>query len=328
MRKYRMIFLLLALILSACAPGQPTEQTAYPNDISYPDDGTDSYPSPSDLTPAQQAAIASLSQSLNLPPGQITMISTEAVEWPDGCLGIQRADVMCTQAIVPGYKIILQANGVLYEVRTNEDGSQAAWAGDVLTGAESVEEMLVKQVAANLGLEESEVSVFLTSETEFSDTCLGVEMREVLCAQMMVPGKIVILEADGVQYTYHVSNDGTRIQPATLALTWSREGGIAGFCDNLTVFLSGEIYGNQCKSQPGGTMGTFAVILSEEERQQLTEWMQEFGELKIDASDPAGVSDRMEVKLEFYGNGDGSLTQSDEQALMNWAQEVFQKLYN
>jgi hypothetical protein len=323
-----MIVLLFALALAACAPGGVNDQPGYPNDVSYPNDGTPSYPSPINLTPAQQAAVTVLSQSLNLPPELITVISTEAVEWPDGCLGIQRADVMCTQAIVPGYRIILQAKGVLYEVRTDENGGQAALAGDVLTGGDSVEEILAKQLAANLGLEANEISVFLSSGTEFSDACLGVEMKDVLCAQMIVPGRIVVLEADGVQYTYHVSNDGTRIQPATLALTWSREGGIAGFCDNLTVFLSGEIYGNQCKSQPGDTMGTFAVILSEEERAQLAEWMQEFGEVSIDASDPVGVMDRMEVKLEFYGKGSGTLTGADEQALIKWAQEVFQKLYN
>jgi hypothetical protein len=117
------------------------------------------------------------------------------------------------------------------------------------------------------------------------------------------------------------------VQPATLALTWSREGGIAGFCDSLTVFLSGEIYGNQCKSQPNGTMATFASLLSDEDREQFGAWIQGFGTVTLDASDPEGVSDRMEVKLEFFGKGNGSLTQSDEQALILWAQNVFQKLY-
>ena len=106
------------------------------------------------------------------------------------------------------------------------------------------------------------------------------------------------------------------------------EGGFAGFCDSLTVFRSGELYGNQCKSQPNGTMGTFALILSPEERQQFTEWMQELGEVSIDASDPVGVADGMSVTLEFFGNGSGSLATADEQALLTWAQDVFQKLYS
>jgi hypothetical protein len=325
MRKQLTILILMISILAACAPqAQSTEEPvddSYPND-SYPND---SYPNEG-FTPAQQAAIAALSKILNLPPGQITLISTEAVNWPDGCLGVQRAGVMCTQAIVPGYKIILEANGTQYEVHTDEDGSSVVVVPNTAS-AGSLEEMVKKQLAMNLGLEESSISIVSSSDVEFSDSCLGVAMQDVMCAQVITAGKIIVLEAESVEYTYHVSADGSLVQPATLALTWRREGGIAGFCDSLTVFLSGEIYGNQCKLQPNGTMGTFATVLSEEERQQFDAWVKEFREVNLDASDPKGVSDRMEVKLEFYGMGQDSLAESDEQALILWAQNIFQKLY-
>lgn len=329
MRKILIGIALLLFILSACAPqAQPTEQPLLPNDESYPNDSypNDSYPNEG-LTAAQQAAITALSETLNLPPGQIKLISTEAVEWPDGCLGVQRIGVMCTQAIVPGYKILLEANGGQHEVHTNEDGSSVVVVPNA-ANASALEEMLIKQLAANLGLKQRAISVVSSSDVEFSDSCLGVAMPDVVCARVVTPGKIIVLESEGVQYTYHVSADGSLVQPATLALTWSRTGGIAGFCDNLTVFLSGEIYGSQCKSQPNGTMGTFASLLSREERQQFDEWIQEFGQVNVDASDPKGVSDAMEVKLEFYGSGTGSLTESDKRALINWAQTVFQKLYS
>ena len=233
---------------------------------------------------------------------------------------------MCTQAVVPGFKILLEANGRTYEVHTNENGSSVVVVPDVVN-ADALEEMVIKQLAMNLGLKEDAISVVSSSDVEFSDSCLGVAMLDVLCAQVVTPGKIIVLESEGVQYEYHVSADGSFVQPATLALTWSREGGIAGFCDHLTVFLSGEIYGSQCKSQPNGTIGTLASSLSEEERQQFDAWVKEFGEVKLDASDPKGVADAMEVKLEFYGLGQGSLTPADEQALILWAQNIFQKLY-
>ena len=323
MRKQLALLILTILLLVACAPqAQATEQPAIPNDESYPND---SYPN-EELTSAQQAAITALSKTLNLPPGQITLISTEAVEWPDGCLGVQRIDVMCTQAVVPGFKIMLEANGRTYEVHTNENGSSVVVVPDVVN-ADALEEMVIKQLAMNLGLKEDAISVVSSSDVEFSDSCLGVAMQDVMCAQVVTPGKIIVLESEGVQYEYHVSADGSLVQPATLALTWSREGGIAGFCDHLTVFLSGEIYGSQCKSQPNGTIGTLASSLSEEERQQFDGWVKEFGAVKLDASDPKGVADGMEVKLEFYGLGQGSFTPADEQALILWAQNIFQKLY-
>jgi len=317
-------------MLAACAP-KPPEQSLLPNDDSYP---SDSYPNEDNSAPqlpigmatAISAAITALSGTLNLPPGQITVVSAEAVEWPDGCLGVQKPGVMCIQAIVPGYKIILEANGEQYEFHTDEDGSVVVQVADEVFG--SVEELVINQLASNLGLDESDISIISNADIEFSDACLGVAMHNVVCAEVVTPGKIIVLEADAVQYDYHVSNDGTRVQPATLALTWTREGGIAGFCDSLTVFLSGEVYGDQCRSQPNSSMGTFADLLSDTERDQFNDWVNELGQVDLDASDPEGVSDRMEVKLTFYGEGSGSLSKTDQQELLLWAQSLYQKLYS
>ena len=331
MKKFFLFAILLSWILTACAP-RATEQSILPNDGSYPSDAypnDDSYPSDSadDLTPAQQAAVTLLSSTFNLPREQITLISTEAVEWPDGCLGIQRAGMMCTQAIVPGYRIILEADSRQYEIHTDEDGSAVALAPSD-SDSSLLEQALIEQLASNLGLKESDILVVSSSNVEFADSCFGVAMNDMLCAQAITPGKIVVLESNGVQYEYHVSDDGMMIQPATIALAWTRDGGIAGFCDRLTVFLSGEIYGERCGMQPNGAAGTFATMLSAEEREQLNAWINELGQVNIDASDPKDVSDRMVVELTFYGNGKGALNKSDEQALMLWAQTVHQKLYS
>ncbi|HXQ33912.1 MAG TPA: hypothetical protein VN843_07870, partial [Anaerolineales bacterium] len=313
---------LLILISTACAPaGQLTEEPSIPNDDITPTG------IPMDLSPAQRAAITALSEKLNLTADKITVVSTEAVTWPDGCLGIVRMGVMCTQAEVPGFKIILEAEGNTYEVHTNQDGSVVVHAvGEQETG--SVEEAVIKQLAANLGLNEGDISVVSNEIVEFSDSCLGITVQEVKCAQVTTPGRIIILEAKDVQYEYHTSENGTRIQPATLALSWKREGGIAGFCDRLIVFLSGEIYGSQCKSQPDGTTSTFAKLLSASEQRQFNTWITKFGEVHVDASDPKGVSDRMEVMLDFYGLGSSKPSDTVQQAIFTWVQDLFQKLYS
>jgi len=36
---------------------------------------------------------------------------------------------------------------------------------------------------------------------------------------------------------YRTNQDGMQIRPATVLMTWKREGGIAGFCDYITVFF-------------------------------------------------------------------------------------------
>jgi hypothetical protein len=198
-------------------------------------------------------------------------------------------------------------------------------------GAQSsgvAEDAVINQLAQNLGLKESDISVVSDTVIEFADSCMGVAMDDTMCAQVVTPGHIIVLEANDIQYEYHTSADGSRILPATLALTWRREGGIAGFCDSLTVFLSGELFGNQCKSQPNGAMETFANVLSADERTQFDAWMSDYGQFTLDASDPKGVADGMTNVIVLFGSGKGKPGKPVEGEIFTWAQELFQKLYS
>ena len=233
MKMALLVFTLATLLVTACVPdAAPTEEPSGPDLESTPTN------LPVDLTPAQRAAITALSENLGLPVESVKLVSTEAVEWPDGCLGVQEEGVMCSQAITPGFRILLKANGREVEYRTNEDGTQ--------------------------------------------------------------------------------------VRPATVLLRWKREGGIAGFCDYLTVYLSGEVHRNSCKSSEYAEE-RLGDILSEAEIAKLDEWVQDYGTVVIDASDPKGVSDRMVVTLEFVGLGSQeTVSASTEKELLEFAQLLSQ----
>ena len=226
--------IVLIWMFTACVPQTPTDQPSII--IAMPT----STHIPADLTPAQRAAIAALSGNLSLTADKITLVSTEAVDWPDECLGVVNEALVCAQVITPGFRIILEANGRQVEYRTNEDG--------------------------------------------------------------------------------------THIRPATVALTWKREGGIAGFCDYMTVYLSGEVHGGSCK--PGQYVeGLLSDVLSPEEIEKLDAWLENYGNINIDASNPKGVSDRMVVVLRLFGTGSQQgLSTSNEQELLNFAQELHGEL--
>ena len=235
MKKVSISILLLILIVTACSPrAQATEAPSNDNEQPTPTH------IPVDLTPAQRAAINALSENLGAPVDQIKLVSTEAVEWPDGCLGIEQEGLACTQVITPGFRVILESNGRQVEYRTNEDGTQ--------------------------------------------------------------------------------------IRPATIAMTWKREGGIAGFCDYMTVYLSGEVRASSCK--PGKNAETRLIdILSEDEVAKLDEWLSKYGNVTLDASDPVGVADRMVITLSLMGTGtQKTLAASNEEELLNFAQELHQRV--
>jgi hypothetical protein len=99
--------LVLIWILAACAPlvGGPTAT-----------------PTP-ELPPAVVAAEETLSQSQGIQLGEIQLVSYERRDWPDGCLGLGRANEGCIQVITPGYLVVLQAEGQRYVYRTDETGT-------------------------------------------------------------------------------------------------------------------------------------------------------------------------------------------------------------
>jgi hypothetical protein len=226
---------LLILIITACSPEAPATEGPIPDEQPTPTH------IPLDLTPAQRAALTALSENLGLPVDKIKLVSTEAVEWPDGCLGVQEEGLACTQVIMPGFRVILEANDRQVEYRTNEDGTQ--------------------------------------------------------------------------------------IRPATVAMTWKREGGIAGFCDSLTVYLSGEVHASSCKGDQY-VEERLIDVLSEDEMAKFDEWLSSYGTVTIDASDPKGVADRMVVTLTFTGTGSQkALTESTEQELLSFAQDLYRQVY-
>jgi len=95
-----------------------------------PDDATTRPPVHPTTRPPQAALNArqDLAQKINIPVGEITIVSVEAVEWPDGCLGIHIEGIMCIQVITPGYRVVLEASGEVHEYHTNENGSQVILA--------------------------------------------------------------------------------------------------------------------------------------------------------------------------------------------------------
>jgi len=129
-------------LLLACAVLSPTPAptelppvTQFPNATPTPPAGvpTETLPAPTaaveptalvdGVAPAEGAAMQALANAQGIPLDQITLVSTEAVDWPNGCLGVEQPGVACTEAIVPGFRIILAAGDQEYEYHTNQDGS-------------------------------------------------------------------------------------------------------------------------------------------------------------------------------------------------------------
>jgi hypothetical protein len=329
--------MLFGLLVAACAPapGVPGNGDATGTPEAAPPQASPTaepmveptqptgQPTEGESAAAEQAALEALAKELGIGTDEIEVVSVEAVQWRDSCLGIVRIDALCAQGIVPGFRIILSANDTEYEYHTNADGgtmvkSPLPEAGAPLEAAQVA-------LAEDLGIETGEIEVVSSYPIEWPNACLGVARPGEACAEVITPGYLIVLQAGGKQYEYHTNADGSIIQAGEVELSWHREGGIAGFCDDLFVFTTGEIQASQCSGAGQAWNGSLRETLSAEELGQYNAWLEKFGPVTIEMGDEA-VADAMKVSLFLKGRGSAQPTEADQQELLAWAQDLYTKL--
>jgi hypothetical protein len=109
------------MLLSGCGKA-PDQQLAGQGTVEplegLPTDPAAPYP------PAVVAAIERLAEELGAAPQSIEVVRYEEAEWPDGCLGLPRLYEACTEAVTPGWRVILGLAGEIYSFRTDAVGSE------------------------------------------------------------------------------------------------------------------------------------------------------------------------------------------------------------
>lgn len=63
-----------------------------------------------------------LSKQTGIPANKLQLVQSTPKTWSDGCLGLARADEMCSQAMVPGWQVVFSNGTQRWVYRTNSTG--------------------------------------------------------------------------------------------------------------------------------------------------------------------------------------------------------------
>ena len=116
---------------------------------------------------------------------------------------------------------------------------------------------------------------------------------------------------------------GAALDPDTVVLSWRRSGGIAGFCDEMTITAAGEVTGTNCQGSDGGTVA--AAELSRAQQAQLDGWLGALKPFEYAESDGA-VSDAMRVEISFDGQGGNNPSLAEQRAVLAFATDRYAQL--
>jgi hypothetical protein len=89
------------------------------------------------------------------------------------------------------------------------NGGDALQAPELPEDLESLVMLAKLDLSLKTGVNVDEIATLSVEEINFSDSSLGVREPGVEYAQVVTPGIIIMLEADGEEYEYHAS--GARV---------------------------------------------------------------------------------------------------------------------
>lgn len=123
MRRRAWLAPVVVIVLAACsapagespeapATGRPTFETVAPEASAMAE------------TPDRilDAALAEAADRTGVAKDEIRVVTAEAVTWSDGSLGCPEPGMMYTQALVPGYRVVLEAGGEELHFHAGESG--------------------------------------------------------------------------------------------------------------------------------------------------------------------------------------------------------------
>lgn len=107
------------------------------------------------------------------------------------------------------------------------------------------------------------------------------------------------------------------------ALVWHREGGLAGFCEDVVLYASGDVSVYSCHGERPIEMGR--KQLDAGQLALLSGWLDTLASFEYEESDSA-EADGMTVRLAFSGTGGQTAQAPDRQAMMDLGQALYNEV--
>ena len=273
--------------------------------------------------------------------GDVEIVSAEAVEWPNACLGIELEDMACAEVITPGYIVTLSAAGGRYVYHTDETGGSVVLAeappvaledavlswrnefqgscGEAIFGLDRAAAgrcgapMVAAPLQAdwltrNLPELAATYAPFQAETPAGTVVFTGTGSLGAMPAEQQMIAEIARIGAGIVESGHAGASYG-------LAFALHREGGLAGVCEDIEVYVSGEIFITSCAGDVFEPLAEGRLTTLELE--MLYDMLDTYTFSEYE-DDTALAYDGLAVKLTFSGRGE----MQDDAAVADLAQEL------
>lgn len=216
------ILLVLSLVLIACgtSPTETVSPISTPSSGSSADKVIGGSAQVEEITTLVQQ---DLTERLGIPQDNITVLSVEAVDWPDASLGCPKPDMAYATVVTPGYKVILAANDQEYAYHIGGDtfvlceesgkvteetmSEKQTSEREVAPQATGLVDQSKQDLSERFNVAMDDITLQTVEAVEWSDSSLGCPKPGMNYLMVITPGYLIKLEAGGETYEYHADQE-------------------------------------------------------------------------------------------------------------------------
>jgi hypothetical protein len=145
------------------------------------------------------AVFKDITKSFGVQRSALKVVQAKAHTWPDGCLGLAEAGMMCTQALVPGWQVTVKSPRSRWVYRTNADG--------LVVKLDQAASRLPDQALQPTRMTDRDLPPALTADTLFRVITSGGFTGQVRQTLLMQDGRVL---------QSRLNPDGTLSDPQTV----------------------------------------------------------------------------------------------------------------
>ncbi|MGI8499665.1 MAG: hypothetical protein ACR2LR_00785 [Hassallia sp.] len=154
---------------------------------------------------------------------QISLNELEIVEstprtWNNGCLGVSQRSEICTQALVPGWKVVVSDGIHKWVYHTNSNGRSLRIVSTQIKNnseaklPELLKNAVLQAASRRLNLPISQLNIVQAKQRTWNNGCLNLPRPDEGCTRAIVNGWKIVVGAVDQTLVYHTNVSGSALR--------------------------------------------------------------------------------------------------------------------
>lgn len=165
------------------------------------------------------AVLQDLSEREQIANSKLEIVDYTQRTWRDGCMNLPKSDEFCTQALVPGWRVVLSNGSQTWIYHTDNNGRSIRLANPyILTRnlpknfPNYIEDAVLEDASGRLNVPTSRLKIIKAQERTWGNGCLNLARSDESCTQSLERGWRVVVKAVNQTLVYHTNTTGSKIR--------------------------------------------------------------------------------------------------------------------